>query len=152
MKLFEQEGFFSSTNCFPINVDRTSFFCKLSLPRFSVTSIMDVIYGSIICQLSEPLRRSSIPIKQYFYLTNFWQSCQFICMCSRAATIDFWQASHHSRHFAEGPPLSIFQNPAKDQALATLPLVTALPERIYKPITAMGFSAMFTVQLDNTKR
>ena len=102
---------FSSTNCFPINVDRTSFFCKLSLPRFSVTSIMDVIYGSIICQLSEPLRRSSIPIKQYFYLTNFWQSCQFICMCSRAATIDFWQASHHSRHFAEGPPLSIFQNP-----------------------------------------
>ena len=51
------------------------------MPSFSVTSIMDVIYGSIICQLSEPLRRSSIPIKQYFYLTNFWQSCQFICMC-----------------------------------------------------------------------
>ena len=26
-----------------------------------------------------------------------------------------------------------------------------LPERIYNPITAMGFSAMFTSQLDNTK-
>ena len=25
-------------------------------------------------------------------------------------------------------------------------------ERIYNPITAMGFSAMFTFQLDNTKR
>ena len=63
-------------------IELVVFFCKLSLPSFSVTSIMDVIYGSIICQLSEPLRRSSIPIKQYFYLTNFWQSCQFICMCS----------------------------------------------------------------------
>ena len=27
-----------------------------------------------------------------------------------------------------------------------------LPERIYNPIAAMGFSAMFTFQLDNTKR
>ena len=27
-----------------------------------------------------------------------------------------------------------------------------LSERIYNPITAMGFSAMFTFQLDNTKR
>ena len=27
-----------------------------------------------------------------------------------------------------------------------------VPERIYNPITAMGFSAMFTFQLDNTKR
>jgi hypothetical protein len=27
-----------------------------------------------------------------------------------------------------------------------------MPERIYDPITAMGFSAMFTFQLDNTKR
>ena len=26
------------------------------------------------------------------------------------------------------------------------------PERIYNPITAMGFSAMFTYQQDNTKR
>ena len=26
------------------------------------------------------------------------------------------------------------------------------PERIYNPITTMGFSAMFTFQLDNTKR
>ena len=25
-----------------------------------------------------------------------------------------------------------------------------VPERIYHPITAMGFSAMFTFQLDNT--
>ena len=25
-----------------------------------------------------------------------------------------------------------------------------LPERIYNPITLMGFSAMFTFQLDNT--
>ena len=25
------------------------------------------------------------------------------------------------------------------------------PKRIYHPITAMGFSAMFTFQLDNTK-
>ena len=29
---------------------------------------------------------------------------------------------------------------------------TTLLERIYNPITAMGFSAMFTFQLDNTKR
>ena len=28
----------------------------------------------------------------------------------------------------------------------------AKPERIYTPITAMGFSAMFIFQLDNTKR
>ena len=28
----------------------------------------------------------------------------------------------------------------------------SLPERIYNPIMAMGFSAMFTFQLDNTKR
>jgi hypothetical protein len=28
----------------------------------------------------------------------------------------------------------------------------AMPERIYNPITAMGFSAMFTFQLDNIKR
>ena len=28
----------------------------------------------------------------------------------------------------------------------------SMPERIYNPITAMGFSAMFTFQLDNTKR
>ena len=27
-----------------------------------------------------------------------------------------------------------------------------IPERIYNPITAIGFSAMFTFQLDNTKR
>ena len=27
----------------------------------------------------------------------------------------------------------------------------SLPEGIYNPITAMGFSAMFTFQLDNTK-
>ena len=26
------------------------------------------------------------------------------------------------------------------------------PERIYNPIATMGFSAMFTFQLDNTKR
>ena len=26
------------------------------------------------------------------------------------------------------------------------------PQRIYNPIMAMGFSAMFTFQLDNTKR
>ena len=26
-----------------------------------------------------------------------------------------------------------------------------MPERIYNPITAMEFSAMFTFQLDNTK-
>ena len=31
-------------------------------------------------------------------------------------------------------------------------MLKLLPERIYKPITAMGFSAMFTFQLDNTKR
>ena len=28
---------------------------------------------------------------------------------------------------------------------------TALPERNYNPITAMGFSAMFAFQLDNNK-
>ena len=27
-----------------------------------------------------------------------------------------------------------------------------MPERTYNPITAMGFSALFTFQLDNTKR
>ena len=27
-----------------------------------------------------------------------------------------------------------------------------LPQGIYNPITEMGFSAMFTFQLDNTKR
>ena len=27
----------------------------------------------------------------------------------------------------------------------------AMPERIYNPIMAMGFSAVFTFQLDNTK-
>jgi hypothetical protein len=31
-------------------------------------------------------------------------------------------------------------------------LSVTMPERIYNPITAMGFSAMFTFQLDNTKR
>ena len=31
-------------------------------------------------------------------------------------------------------------------------LEQSLLERIYNPITAMGFSAMFTFQLDNTKR
>ena len=29
--------------------------------------------------------------------------------------------------------------------------IQILPERIYNPITAMGFLAMFTFQLDNTK-
>ena len=29
---------------------------------------------------------------------------------------------------------------------------TTMPERIHNPITAMGFLAMFTFQLDNTKR
>ena len=33
-----------------------------------------------------------------------------------------------------------------------LPLWTLLLERIYNPITALGFSAMFIFQLDNTKR
>ena len=33
-----------------------------------------------------------------------------------------------------------------------LKLKVAKPEPIYNPITAMGFSAMFTFQLDNTKR
>ena len=28
----------------------------------------------------------------------------------------------------------------------------SLPERIYNPITAMGFWVLFTFQLDNTKR
>ena len=30
--------------------------------------------------------------------------------------------------------------------------VKTMPERIYNPITEMGFSAMFTFQLDSTKR
>ena len=30
--------------------------------------------------------------------------------------------------------------------------IRTVPEGIYNPITAMGFSAMFTFQLDNTKR
>jgi hypothetical protein len=33
---------------------------------------------------------------------------------------------------------------------SSIPLT--LPERIYNPITAMGFSAMFIFQLNNTKR
>ena len=33
-----------------------------------------------------------------------------------------------------------------------LMLKVIMTERIYNPITAMGFSAMFTFQLDNTKR
>ena len=31
-------------------------------------------------------------------------------------------------------------------------ILSPQPERIYNPITAMGFFAMFTFQLDNTKR
>ena len=31
-------------------------------------------------------------------------------------------------------------------------MVVTQAERIYNPITAMGFSAMFIFQLDNTKR
>ena len=31
-------------------------------------------------------------------------------------------------------------------------LYRTMPEHIYNPITAMGFSAMFTFQLDNTKK
>ena len=34
----------------------------------------------------------------------------------------------------------------------TLCLDAIVPDCIYNPITAMGFSAMFTHQLDNTKR
>ena len=30
--------------------------------------------------------------------------------------------------------------------------INSMPESIYNPITAMGFLAMFTFQLDNTKR
>ena len=33
-----------------------------------------------------------------------------------------------------------------------IPAQASLPDRIYNPITAMGFSAMFTFQLYNTKR
>ena len=33
-----------------------------------------------------------------------------------------------------------------------LDIIVSWPERIYNPIMAMGFSAMFTFQLDNTKR
>ena len=36
--------------------------------------------------------------------------------------------------------------------LAPYQIQILMPERIYNPITAMGFSAMFTFQLDNTKR
>ena len=36
--------------------------------------------------------------------------------------------------------------------IAPLLFQMSLPERIYIPIKAMGFSAMFTFQLDNTKR
>ena len=52
----------------------------------------------------------------------------------RAATLDFWQVCKKG-HFTGAPtPFSIFQNPAKDQALATLPPMAALmdincPER-----------------------
>ena len=46
-------------------------------------------------------------------------------------------------------PLSytVYQTESRD-----LEVVYVLPEHIYNPITVMGFSAMFTFQLDNTKR
>ena len=46
-------------------------------------------------------------------------------------------------------PLSytVYQTESRD-----LVVVYVLPEHIYNPIMAMGFSAMFTLQLDNTKR
>ena len=39
----------------------------------------------------------------------------------------------------------------KNFVLANI-LNMTVPKRIYNPIMAMGFAAMFTFQLDNTKR
>jgi hypothetical protein len=53
----------------------------------------------------------------------------------RAAMVDFWQARTQSGgHFTGALPLpfSISQNPAKNQALAALPLVAALEFMIRK--------------------
>ena len=40
----------------------------------------------------------------------------------------------------------------KSQLVTTILMWESMPECIYNPIMAMGFSAMFTFQLDNTKR
>ena len=40
----------------------------------------------------------------------------------------------------------------KNKLQVIMSQVQSMPERIYKPIMAMGFLAMFTFQLDNTKR
>ena len=47
---------------------------------------------------------------------------------------------------------SSYMNKLRNQKLKTdMTIVGAMPESIYNPITAMGFSAMFTFQADNTK-
>ena len=62
--------------------------------------------------------------------------------------------SIHALHFIEFKDLQVSCYPKfwiiyKEIISQTCVVV---PERIYNPITAMGFSAMFTFQLDNTKR
>ena len=52
---------------------------------------------------------------------------------------------------------SLGKNPTEDEVInlvckAACDWEGTLLERIYNPITAMGFSAMFTLQLDNTKK
>ena len=42
-------------------------------------------------------------------------------------------------------------SPKISQIIGRFGQMGQMPERIYNPITAMGVSAMFTFQLDNTK-
>ena len=44
-----------------------------------------------------------------------------------------------------------FQNSKPMKRIAGEEIFVFVPKRIYNPVTAMGFSAMFTFQLDNTK-
>ena len=57
-----------------------------------------------------------------------------------------------TENFLREPPIHyIIPYGTGRESLKSLVLLT-WPEYIYNPITAMGFSAMFTFQLDNTKR
>ena len=57
-----------------------------------------------------------------------------------------------TKNFLREPPIHyIIPYGTGRESLKSLVLLTWL-EYIYNPITAMGFSAMFTFQLDNTKR
>ena len=64
-----------------------------------------------------------------------------LCHCNKSA------ADYQSKS-----GLDWISNFAQNSAATIIYGNEAKPERIYNPITAMGFSAMFTFQLLNTKR